>query len=45
MWGYEVQDIETGEIFFIYGYNFEDACYRNDIDPFYVEVLSREYVD
>ena len=45
MWEYEIQHIDTGEISFIWGYNFDDACYRSDLDPSEVICLYSEYVD
>ena len=45
MYEFEVQDIETGDVFFIWGYNFYDACARVDVDPDSIIVLYQEYVD
>ena len=45
MWEFEVMDIETGEIFFIYGYSILDACRREDIFIEEIEVLTQTYVD
>lgn len=45
MWEYEIQDIATGEISFIWGYSFTDACSKSGIDPLSVICLYSEYVD
>lgn len=45
MWEFEILYLETGDHDIIYGYNFVDACIRNDLDPDLVECLHSEYVD
>lgn len=45
MYEYEIMFITTGEITLIYGYNFDDACMRSNIDPACVECLMFSYVD
>lgn len=45
MWEFEIMNVYTEEIFLIYGYDYYDACARNDLDPNEYKVLQREYVD
>ena len=44
MYEYEIMD-EFGNRDIIFGYNFNDACARSNIDPMSVECLSSDYID
>lgn len=45
MWEFEVEDVETGERSFLFGYNFDDACERSGVDSDCYIVLYSEYID
>lgn len=45
MYEYEILFLETGERDIIFGYSFEDACIRSNIDPYEVQVLGYDYMD
>ena len=45
MWEFEIQDVTTGEITLIFGYNFYDACRRSKLNPMDWDVLLQTYID
>lgn len=45
MWSFEIQNIVTGEMTIIFGYNWLDAARRACIDPDEWTVLNQEYED
>lgn len=45
MFEYEIRGKGSNDIYFIWGYNYEDACRRSNIDPSKFDVLNFEYVD
>ncbi len=46
MWEYEVMIGEDKQnAFFIWGYNFKNACKRNHLNPDELTILFSEYID
>lgn len=44
MWEYMVSDVGTGNVFYIYGLDVVDACFRAGIDIEEIDVLNEEYL-
>lgn len=45
MWSYEIQNDKTGERTIIFGYNWNDAIARSDLNPDEWTCLNRSYED
>ena len=45
MWSFEIEHKVTGEGNLILGYNFKDACKRNNLNPDEYHLIARYYED